>query len=74
LMELGDPTDGELRARHLTQSIALAVQAAVLLGNGPDTSIQAFLASRLSAGPPASFGTLPRGLDLGGLIDRVFRV
>jgi putative acyl-CoA dehydrogenase len=73
LMELGDPTDGELRARHVTQRIALAVQAAVLLGYGPETSAQAFLASRLSAGPPAAFGTLPRGLDLGALIDRVFR-
>jgi putative acyl-CoA dehydrogenase len=74
LMELGDPSDGELRARHLTQNIALAVQAAVLLGHGPDTSAQAFLASRLSVGPPAAFGTLPRGLDSGALIDRVFRV
>lgn len=73
LMELGDPTDGELRARDLTQRIALAVQAAVLLGYGPEASAQAFLASRLSAGPPAAFGTLPRGLDLGALIDRVFR-
>jgi putative acyl-CoA dehydrogenase len=73
LMELGDPADGELRARHLTQRIALAVQAAVLLGHGPDTSALAFLASRLSAGPPAAFGTLPKGLDLGALIERIFR-
>jgi len=73
LMELGDPADGELRARHLTQKIALSVQAAILLGHGPEISAQAFLASRLSAGPPAAFGTLPRGLDLGALIERVFR-
>ncbi len=72
LVELGDPVDGELRARHLTQKIALAVQAAVLLGSGPDTSAQAFLASRLSQGAPASFGTLPRGVDLTAIIQRVF--
>ena len=71
LVELADPADGELRARHLTQQIALAVQAVVLLGSGPDTSAQAFLASRLSTGAPAAFGTLPRGVDLTALIQRV---
>ena len=72
LAQLCDPADGELRARDLTQKIALAVQAAVLLGSGPDTSAQAFLASRLSAGAPAAFGTLPRGVDSSALIERVF--
>src|SRR6185437_9238511 len=71
LVELGDPVDGELRARHLTQKIALAVQAAVLLGSAPDSSAQAFLASRLATGAPASFGTLPRGVDLTAIIQRV---
>jgi putative acyl-CoA dehydrogenase len=74
LVELGDPTDGESRARYLTQNIALAVQAATLLGSGPDTSAQAFLASRLSAGAPAAFGTLPGGVDSGAMIDRVLRL
>jgi len=71
LAELGDPADGELRARDLTGRIALAVQGAVLLGYGPDASAQAFLSSRLGAGPPAAFGTLPRGVDLAGLIGRI---
>jgi len=74
LEALSDPADGELRARRLTQEIALAVQAAVLIEYGPDTSAQAFLASRLSDGAPASFGVLPRGVDLGTLIERVFRL
>ncbi|MGH8208444.1 MAG: acyl-CoA dehydrogenase family protein, partial [Steroidobacteraceae bacterium] len=73
LARLSDPGDGELHARHLTQKIALAVQASLLLAHGPDTSAQAFLASRLSLGAPASFGTLPGGVDLGALIDRVLR-
>jgi len=72
--ELGDLADAEARARHLTEKIALAVQAAVLLLHGPEKSAQAFLASRLTAGPPAAFGTLPHGLDLGALMDRVFHV
>jgi putative acyl-CoA dehydrogenase len=72
LTQLADPDDGELRARDLTQKIALAVQAAVLIGHGPDTTAQAFLASRLASGAPASFGTLPRGLNATALIERVF--
>jgi putative acyl-CoA dehydrogenase len=73
LVELGDPADGELRARYLTQKIALAVQAAVLVAHGPDTSCKAFLASRLTAGAPASFGTLMAGVDLGAMIERILR-
>jgi putative acyl-CoA dehydrogenase len=74
LGELGDPTDGEWRARYMTQKIALAVQAAVLLGNGPDASARAFLTSRLSAGAPAAFGTLPGGVDSGAMIERILRL
>jgi putative acyl-CoA dehydrogenase len=74
LVELGDPGDGESRARHLTQKIALAVQAAVLLGHGPETSAQAFLASRLSSGAPASFGTLPGGVASEAMIERILRL
>jgi putative acyl-CoA dehydrogenase len=73
LVELGDPADGELRARYLTQKIALAVQAAVLVAHGPDTSAKAFLASRLGIGAPASFGTLAVGVDLGAMIERILR-
>jgi len=70
--DLADPADGELRARDLTQRIALAVQAALFLAHGPAASCEAFLASRLAAGPPAAFGTLPRGVDHEALMARVF--
>ena len=74
LIELGDPNDGETRARYLTQKIALAAQAAVLLAHGPDTSAQAFLASRVYRGAPAAFGTLRRGVDSGSMIERILRL
>jgi putative acyl-CoA dehydrogenase len=74
MVELGDLTEGESRARYLTQKIALAVQGAVLLAHGPDTSAQAFLASRLSIGAPAAFGTLPVSVDSGAMIGRVLRL
>jgi putative acyl-CoA dehydrogenase len=70
--DLTDADDGELRARDLTQRLALAVQAALFLLHGPSASCEAFLASRLAAGPPAAFGTLPRGADMQALILRVF--
>jgi putative acyl-CoA dehydrogenase len=69
---LDERSDGELRARDLTQRIALATQAALLLAHGPGSSCEAFLASRLAAGPPAVFGTLPRGSDFAALSARVF--
>jgi putative acyl-CoA dehydrogenase len=71
LAELGEADDGELRARDLTQRIALAAQAALLLAHGPAASCEAFLASRLAAGAPAAFGTLPRGSDCDALTARV---
>ena len=74
LVELGDPADGETRARYLTQKIALAVQAAILLGHGPDSSARAFLASRVSRGAPAAFGTLHSGVDSGAMIERILRL
>jgi len=69
--DLGDASDSELRARDLTQRIALATQAALLLTHGPAPSCEAFLASRLAAGPPAAFGTLPLGVDCDALMARV---
>ncbi len=69
--DLADAADGELRARDLTQRLALAVQAALLLAHGPGASCEAFLASRLAAGAPAAFSTLPRGVDTGALMARV---
>jgi putative acyl-CoA dehydrogenase len=73
LVELANPAEGEFRARQLTQNIALAVQAAVLLAGGPESSAQAFLASRLGSGAPAAFGTLPLGVDSGAMIERILR-
>jgi putative acyl-CoA dehydrogenase len=72
LSDLGDASESEPRARDLTQRIALAAQASLLLQHGPTASCEAFIASRLAAGPPAAFGTLPRGSDCDALMARVF--
>jgi putative acyl-CoA dehydrogenase len=72
LARLSGSADSELRARELTQRIALAAQAALFLAHGPAASCEAFLASRLAAAPPAAFGTLPAGSDFGALTARIF--
>lgn len=72
LARLSGSADSELRARELTQRIALAAQAALFLAHGPAASCEAFLASRLAAPPPAAFGTLPAGSDFGALTARIF--
>ena len=69
--ELSDPSEAESRARRLTESIALAVQAAILIEHG-SPSAPAFLASRIANGAPGAFGTLPVGLELNAIIDRTF--
>jgi putative acyl-CoA dehydrogenase len=71
LADLRDHSEAELRARDLTQRIALAAQAALLLPHAPPPVSEAFLASRLGAGPPAAFGTLPRGSDFNALTARI---
>jgi putative acyl-CoA dehydrogenase len=66
LADLADASDSELRARDLTQRIALAY--------GPAASCEAFLASRIAAAAPAAFGTLPRGSDCDALMARVLEL
>jgi putative acyl-CoA dehydrogenase len=70
IRQLDDPADSEARARSTVQGIALAVQAGILIEHGPSATAEAFLASRIAAGPPAAFGTLPTGLHFRSLIDR----
>ena len=69
--DLKEAAHGELRARDLTQRIALAAQAVLFLAHGPAASCEAFLASRLAAAPPAAFGTLPPGSDFAALTSRI---
>ena len=53
---------GEATARVLTERIALAAQASVLLEGGAASVAEAFISSRIVSGAPAAFGTLPAGL------------
>lgn len=70
-------TDGiEARARRITQDIALAMQAALLVRFAPSPVADAFCASRLSPGMPGgfTFGTLPGNTDFEAILQRAWPV
>jgi len=67
--ELADPGDIELRARRLVERLALALQGSLLVRHGDPAVADAFCASRLDAAGGV-FGTLPRGLELGAIVER----
>jgi putative acyl-CoA dehydrogenase len=61
----------EAQARRLTERVALAMQASLLLTGGATAVADAFCASRLADGAGGrAFGTLPPGLDCAALIER----
>lgn len=64
-----DKEDIQYRARQLTEDVALALQAKLLLEAGNDAVSDAFIASRLD-GQCRVYGTLPRSLDIDALLAR----
>ncbi|MBI3522911.1 MAG: isovaleryl-CoA dehydrogenase [Betaproteobacteria bacterium] len=73
---LASAEHGEVRARQLTQGIALAVQAALLLRFAPGYVAEAFCASRLAQASYAggSFGNLPGNSDFDAILKRAWAV
>jgi len=70
--ELRDPAELEYRARDITDRMALALQAALLLQHAPGAIGGAFARSRLSASGDRNFGSLPRGVDCAAIIERAW--
>ncbi|RNL85049.1 acyl-CoA dehydrogenase family protein [Halostreptopolyspora alba] len=68
--ELGELDDIQFRARGLVESMALALQASLLIRYSPTPVAEAFVASRLGGEAGRAFGTLPRGVDTATIIDR----
>jgi putative acyl-CoA dehydrogenase len=75
----GKATDGwlhgyggaEYAARELTEKLALALQASLLVRHGSAGLAEAFIASRLAGEHGQSFGTLPAGRNVGSIIEGV---
>ena len=67
-------SEAEIRARSITQDIALAVQGSLLLRYAPSYVAEAFCAARLApaSSGAASFGGLPPGSDFGAILARAW--
>jgi putative acyl-CoA dehydrogenase len=61
--------DDKYAARDLTEKLALALQASLVVRYSSPPMAEAFIASRLAAQHGHAFGTLPAGVDLNGIID-----
>jgi putative acyl-CoA dehydrogenase len=64
--------DLEPRARRLTESLAVALQASLLVRNAPAAVADAFLASRLGPERGRAYGALPKGIDPAPIVDRAW--
>jgi putative acyl-CoA dehydrogenase len=66
-----DLDDLEYRSRVVVGRLALALQGSLLVRSGNPAVADAFLASRLAGDWGTVYGTLPTGLDLAPIIERV---
>ncbi|MEJ7796659.1 MAG: acyl-CoA dehydrogenase family protein [Nocardioides sp.] len=68
--ELSDGDEIELRARRLVEQMGLVLQGALLVQHAPAAVADAFCATRLGRDWGGAFGTMPKGLDLGAILER----
>ncbi len=61
---------GEGQARRLTEQLALALQAGLLVRHGAPEIADAFIVTRLGNKHGRAFGTLPPQVDLDGMLER----
>ncbi|MEX3011137.1 acyl-CoA dehydrogenase family protein [Hoeflea sp. TYP-13] len=67
---LSDQSDLELRARGVTEMMALALQGALLVRYAPSAVSDAFCASRLGSRWSGAYGALPANVDFDTIIER----
>jgi putative acyl-CoA dehydrogenase len=60
----------ETRARRVVEGMALCLQGSLLVRSAPPAVADAFCASRLADDGGLEYGTLPAGVDFGGIIAR----
>jgi len=68
--DLADLHDPEFVARDLADRLALGLQASLLVRHAPERVADAFCHSRLARRGQGQYGSLPRGTDCAGIIER----
>jgi putative acyl-CoA dehydrogenase len=66
----GDPALAPRFARRVVESMALALEASILLREAPDTVARAFVAARLGPERSLEYGALPPGVDVSSIVER----
>jgi putative acyl-CoA dehydrogenase len=69
--QLGDVETLQYRARKVAEDISLALQGALLVRHGHPAVAEAFLTTRLDRRWGGAYGTMPDGLDLAPILERV---
>ncbi|HEU0180679.1 MAG TPA: acyl-CoA dehydrogenase family protein, partial [Agromyces mariniharenae] len=65
-----DPASGAVRARELTERLALVLQASLLAQHAPAAVADAFVRSRIEGDGGTMYGALPPGLDTAAILAR----
>ncbi|HSU70400.1 MAG TPA: acyl-CoA dehydrogenase family protein, partial [Micrococcaceae bacterium] len=65
-----EPAAAAAQARMLTENLALALQASLLLRHSPSPVAEAFIAARLGPERGIQYGALPAGLDFAAILER----
>jgi putative acyl-CoA dehydrogenase len=68
--QLSDSDALESRARRIVESMALALQASLLVRHAPPAVADAFCAARLGGDSGLNYGTLGRDADVGAIVER----
>ena len=66
-----EPDEIAFDARTLTEDLAVALQAAVVMGGAPTAVSDAFCATRLGERRGLLYGTIPAGHDVEGILARI---
>lgn len=65
-----DAVTAQTTARRLTEALALAFQASLMLRHAPGGDAEAFIAARIGDDRSAQYGTLPTGTDAAAILTR----
>jgi putative acyl-CoA dehydrogenase len=65
-----EPEAAQAQARRLSESLALALQASLMLRHAPASSAGAFIGARLGEDRGAQYGVLPAGTDAAAIVAR----
>jgi putative acyl-CoA dehydrogenase len=65
-----EPERAQSQARRLSENLALALQASLMLRHAPSAVSEVFIAARLGEDRGAQYGVLPRGTDAAAIVAR----